>query len=231
LSVLGKLIEETIEITGDELAQDYKAFDKCFTLLNEYPKNEGKASTLLIGEVFEGRVKDCLLTLASTVPNQNVAIRLSPGRGVFAKQNIMDLCLTPTTRSVSICGMNKKHSSSVICTLIDPQQESMLFVLHPPPVDKDFCSAFFVVQPTNDKQKVNVKRVDKTVTFIAPTTGKLGITGHVHTAKIPCYVNVGTIQNGSELLYFKEKEIAKARVSKVLSVTLSAHCAKKQKLQ
>jgi hypothetical protein len=64
--------------------------------------------------------------------------------------------------------------------------------------------------------------------FIAPTTGKLGITGYVHTAKIPCYVNVGTIKNGSELLHFKEKVVT-AQVTKGLGVVLSA--AKKQKLQ
>jgi hypothetical protein len=160
-SSLGKPTEETIEITGAELAQEYKAFDKSFKLLNEYPSNEGKYNKLLIGEVLEGRVKDCLLTLASTVPDQNVVVRLSPGRGVFANRDINDLCLTPTTRSVSFCGHDKKHSSSPKCIVLDPAGKSTEFALNPPPVDKDFCSAFFVVQPTHDKQKVNVKRVEK----------------------------------------------------------------------
>jgi hypothetical protein len=227
-SPLGKLTEETIEITGVELAHEYKAFDKSFKLLNEYPSNEGKYNKLLIGEVFEGRVKDCLLTLASTVPNQTVVVRLSPARGVFANGDITDLCLAPTTRSVSFCGDKKKHSSLPKCIVIDPKGTATEFALISPPLDKDFCSAFFVVQPTHDEQKVNVKRVEKKVNFIVPTTGKLGITGYTYTAKIPCYVNVGTIKNGSELFFFREKEVAKPHEYKALGVVLSA---KKQKLQ
>jgi hypothetical protein len=160
-SSLGQLTEETIEITGAELARKYKAFDKSFKLLNEYPSNDGKHNKGLIGEVLEGRVKDCLLTLASTVPNQNVVVRLSPSRGVFANRDINDLCLTPTTKSVSFCVDDQKHASAPKCIVLDPAGISTTFALNPPPCDKDFCSPFFVVQPTHEKQKANVKRAEQ----------------------------------------------------------------------
>lgn len=98
-------------------------------------------------------------------------------------------------------------------------------------MDDQFCSAFFVVGHTYEKDNANAKVVEKEVHFIVPSTNtKLEISGHEHVAKIPCYVNTMKIIHGDDLLYYKEKEkeVATSHEPKSLHVSMAKEPASKR---
>ena len=81
----------------------------------------------------------------------------------------------------------------------------MQFLMNTPIVDKNFCSAYFVVGMTHEIERANMELTEEAVPFILASTSKLRISGNEHTVKIPVLVNTSIIKEGDELLYFAKK--------------------------
>ena len=96
-----------------------------------------------------------------------------------------------------------------------------------PPVDKDFCSAYFVVATTNVQERANMALQSEVVPFIPASVGKLKIAGNEHNVKIPILVNTSVIKKGEELLYYLPKEVKSTHKKEIV---LELKAAKKAKV-
>ena len=90
-----------------------------------------------------------------------------------------------------------------------------------PPVDKDFCSAFFVVATKSVEERGNMALQSEAVPFIMASAAKLKISGNEHNVKIPILVNTSVIKKGEELLYYVPKEV-KEKVPEPIVLQLKA---------
>ena len=91
-----------------------------------------------------------------------------------------------------------------------------------PPVDKDFCSAFFVVAVTHNEKRGNVALQHETTQFLKASAGKLKIAGNEHHVKIPIIVNTSIIKAGEELLCYVPEVKAGPRPEKIEPLQLNA---------
>ena len=64
LSPIGEVISTKMQVEAAALINDYKVFDKKFTLLRGYPGNEARHNDKLHKHIADSRVLDCLRTLA-----------------------------------------------------------------------------------------------------------------------------------------------------------------------
>ena len=222
-SCLGELMDEFIEVPGAELVAHYKTYDKTFKLLEGYPQNEGKYMKDAIQDQWIGRVKECLFTVASSLPDQPLIIRLQPHIGVFAAEDIEagELTLSPMTTSVSPIDDRKPVSPMVTAMVFIDGALRASFVLGTPRVDKNFCSAFFLVQSVQEKEKANMGCTTQTVRGIGTSIKKLQIAGHEYKVDICCFQNIKNISKGEELLIHKEtKPQSRKRESNYLPMNL-----------
>ena len=94
--------------------------------------------------------------------------------------------------------------------------------MNKPPVDKDFCSAFFVVGVTHDEKRANMALQPETVQFIKASAGKLKITDNEHNVQIPILVNTSIIKEGEELLCYVPEVKPEPTAKKIESLQLNA---------
>ena len=151
------------------------------------------------------------MTLAETMIDQPLIVRTLPSKAVLAASDIAigKLRLSPVIGSVVLFNPRKKGKVCHIqhqCTLTCPDGSAMVFNLGSPVVDQTFCSAFFVVRVTHEKELGNMALAEEEVPFILASRSKLRISGHEHIVKIPVFVNQSIIKQGEELLFFVEKE-------------------------
>ena len=208
------VIDKTVTITGADLAAKYIKYEKKFSTLVAYPSNEGKHCKSLHDEIIVGRVKECLMTLARTMTDHPLTIRLSPTKGVVSKSEkeiaAGTLRLSPVTPSVSLYNAQKKGGA--LCNprmslkLLLPDETTKEFAMGRPVDNEEFCSAYFVVAVTNDEGLANMELKTHDSQFILASTSKLRLAGHEHTVSIPILVNKSIIKQGEELLYFVPKE-------------------------
>ena len=91
-----------MEVEAAALINDYKVFDKKFTLLKGYPGNEAHHDDKLQKHIADSRVLDCLRTLASLAPrNPDMRVQLSPSKGLFANEiiEVGELFWSPARRA------------------------------------------------------------------------------------------------------------------------------------
>ena len=125
---LGEFVEERVEINSWELAHDYKACDEEFKTIVGYPNNEGKYFHVVVNDVLECRVKDCLLAPAQSMPDaEDLVTRISPSRGVLACDCIERgaLCLAPTTRVSTLCDASNRSVHK--CVVVHPEGGNKCF--------------------------------------------------------------------------------------------------------
>ena len=163
--------------------------------------------------------------------DQPLTIRTSPSKAVFATSDIGSgkLRLSPVTKFTTLFDVKKKGAKNprYLCTLTRPDGSTSLYHMGFPPVDKDFCSAYFVVATTNVQERANMALQSEVVPFIPASVGKLKIAGNEHNVKIPILANTSVSAKGEELLYYVPKEVKTIVAPKVV---LELKAAKKAKV-
>ena len=200
-----------MEVEAAALLNDYKVFDKKFTLLKGYPGNEAHHDDKLQKHIADSRVLDCLRTLASLAPrNPDMRVQLSPSKGLFANEiiEVGELFLVPCTKGVKASDTTLDENTAV--TMLDPDGKETVFALMSPPLNEEFCSSFFVVQGTANKELANVKVEIQTMTFFEPArivdTEEGGGPVQEWAARIPCYKNHAKIAKDGEVLVYRPKQ-------------------------
>ena len=231
VSAIGTVTDETKDVDGATMASGvYRVFDKKFKFMTEYPKNEAKYSDAFHTAVQEGRVIDCLRTLALQQDDPQVRVQLSPFRGLFATGDIgiRELCLTPCTRSVVLVTSPYATTAAWQCSVVHDGNRSTKFLLKASKMDSEFCSGFFCVQSTTNKDSANVRIAERAVTFFEPMVAKQKTAVPSEAvAKIPCFVNFKSIKKDEQLLFFKAPEAKVEKPASALSLQLPS--AKRQK--
>ena len=88
VSQTGETTTVEIKVSATDLFAKSKSIQKKFKSLVGYLLSEGKYNKPLATEVWEGRVKDCVHTLALTIPDHQLRIQLNPTRGVFCPRRL-----------------------------------------------------------------------------------------------------------------------------------------------
>ena len=221
---------KTISVT--DLCFRHKIVSTTVKLMEGYPGNEGKHSKGLQRDVWESRGRDCLHTLAVSMPDQPIRIHEKPTKAVYATEDIAEgkLTLVPCTRSVAYPDPSKATNlKSVPCTFAP---DDIKVMLNPASTSKDFCCASWCVREAENDKDVNVAPVDHHVHLLPPSTKKLHASqSSIITATIPCLVSTRDIAKDEEV---KMKKIKRAEPEKKLSALLvasgSASAAKRPKL-
>lgn len=234
----GQLMAEKIVVQGNVFASTYRPFEKSFKFLAEYKGTEPKDQQDLLKEVLNNRVKDCLLTLACEMKDYPIAIRTSPSKGVFCKEDISDMVLCPYGHVTMYDPVVKKAKppevkNSVVVEGPWAGSTTKMFIMSTMSMDDKSQNAFWAVQTTSNETDVNMEIFFQEVRYLQPTVqAKLKISGHEFVVKVPCLKNVKPLTKGSELLMFKAKNAETAKkdnkVDKPLKLDL-APAAKRAK--
>ena len=220
-------------LTVDELCLQHKVYTKQTKLMEGYPGSEGKYDNFTEREVMVGRMRDCMLALAKSIPDQPVRVHEKPHKGVFATKAIPvgELLLVPCSRSLAPHDPKKvTNPRSVKCTLLGAgNDEPQDMVLQPAGATPEYCVAYWCVQEADKDDGVNLKHVGRDIQFLPPTTKEkvTAAAGAIHHAKIPCFVNTRDIAEGEEL--FRAK-IKKPEMTPRIKLNLDAAPLKNAKL-
>ena len=230
------MADEILTIAGADLQAKYTKFEKVFKTLAAYPSNEGRHSQSLKDEVLVSRVKECMMTLATTMIDHPLTIRTSPSRLVISNSEIEagKLRLSPVTSSVSLYDEKKRKGiidprNTLTLTLPGADQQ-MLFSMGTPLVDENFCSTYFVVGVTHDEHRGNMVLQTENVPFILASCSKLRLSGHEHSVSIPILVNKSIIKKGEELLHFVKKAAVDKKPAEVRAMEFKPSTAKRIKV-
>jgi len=174
-SGIGVLVERYTTVAGEELAKNFGPFKKEFELCCGYPSNEAQHHVQMKNDILTCRVNECLVTLAATMIDHALDVRISPSRAVFAKADLKSeiavgtLRLTPVAGSVKMFDENKKgavRNPRTQCTTHRPDGSVYITVMSSPQVEEKLCNAYWSVACTDVKDLANMELVTEDVSFI-----------------------------------------------------------------
>ena len=217
-SDFGELSRESKIVDGPIFVATYKPVDKGFKFLGDYKGKEIKHQKQLKQDVMNRRVQDAMLTLNETMIEQDLAIRISPSKGVFCKSGPIEAMLLIPYGNVHKHDPTDKNARTVeernAIKLQTPDGETIVYTMSAMTLNDDIQNVYWAVQATSNSDKANMAIVHEDVRFIVPTTTKLKISGYEYIVRIPCLKNVKALNKGDELFYFEAAKKAAVQAEK-----------------